>query len=561
MVKVLGGSSLLLEKVISKDSIIKGINQQLEDLINYFEEQLQLLETENSVLKQELLTHKKLLTDKENQIRELTEKVLQQRLKDEDTPKQFSVLQLIQMFPHYISESERLFKQQKNKECIKIVSKLMEVMDQKAYSSSGGNNLVTLSKELIKSDFQKGSEIEELFIKVFYFISMFHQKDEIRKFLSNNITQVTRMVMKTENETLIAELGSILFMKKELQNNLGDFLTLISHHWENLVKKVDQKSLIKILWLDLILNKEKPILNKKDINEEWVDQNLPEVQLYHLYREVIFNQTDISKFSTQIKKLKEKVTVFSSDEKNRLFGNLNNILGEQAKKNRLNEKSKEIINKPKKLRKMSFVTKLPTENLILPGTEIALKDEWVALSVYKDIYTKEPFKYIKAKVLTYNENSKAFVTEQLIQVIKKEAGKNRVDIRDQNDNLKQHHPVKSIPTIVTKKEEQPFVWPSTEIKGQKVEEKGQFNEESELKKLGYQITGTTREKRWRILTTAVKTLGLRKVAYQIAHNVKLRKGQKDGEKKFVYAITEWEYDLAKLKQQYYKNDFSWPNTK
>lgn len=87
-----------------------------------------------------------------------------------------------------------------------------------------------------------------------------------------------------------------------------------------------------------------------------------------------------------------------------------------------------------------------------------------------------------------------------------------------------------------------------------------LNMESELKRLGYQITGLTRTKRWIILEQAVRKLGLKRVAYTIAHHVKLRKGQKDGERKFSYSITEWEYDLSQLKEKYYKNDFSWPKT-
>ena len=92
-------------------------------------------------------------------------------------------------------------------------------------------------------------------------------------------------------------------------------------------------------------------------------------------------------------------------------------------------------------------------------------------------------------------------------------------------------------------------------------EKGQLNEESELKRIGYQITGLTKEKRWTMLEKTVKQLGLKKVAYTIAQNVKLRKGQKNGETKFKYSISEWEYDLAKLKKHYYKNQFTWPSTK
>lgn len=53
---------------------------------------------------------------------------------------------------------------------------------------------------------------------------------------------------------------------------------------------------------------------------------------------------------------------------------------------------------------------------------------------------------------------------------------------------------------------------------------------------------------------------LKKIAYTIAGNVKLRKGQKNGRRKFKYAITEWAYDLARLKQTYYKNNFTWPKT-
>ena len=88
-----------------------------------------------------------------------------------------------------------------------------------------------------------------------------------------------------------------------------------------------------------------------------------------------------------------------------------------------------------------------------------------------------------------------------------------------------------------------------------------MHEESELKKIGYQITGLNREKRWTLLEKAVKQIGLKRVAYTIAQNVKLRKGQKNGEVKYKYAITEWEYDLAKLKKHFYRNDFYWPSTK
>ena len=70
--------------------------------------------------------------------------------------------------------------------------------------------------------------------------------------------------------------------------------------------------------------------------------------------------------------------------------------------------------------------------------------------------------------------------------------------------------------------------------------------------MGYQITKMTRAKRWDILQKAVPAIGLRKVAYTIAGNVKLRKGQRNGKQKFIHAITEWEHDLAELKKNIIK---------
>jgi uncharacterized coiled-coil protein SlyX len=106
-----------------------------------------------------------------------------------------------------------------------------------------------------------------------------------------------------------------------------------------------------------------------------------------------------------------------------------------------------------------------------------------------------------------------------------------------------------------------FSWPKTEVEvsssDSNLNEKT-LNEKSELMLTGYRITGLTRSKRWLVLQKAVPQLGLKKVVYTIAYNVKLRKGQKNGTKKFQYAISEWKHDLNKLRKHYYKEDFNWP---
>ncbi|OLO26784.1 hypothetical protein BTR23_22125 [Alkalihalophilus pseudofirmus] len=116
----------------------------------------------------------------------------------------------------------------------------------------------------------------------------------------------------------------------------------------------------------------------------------------------------------------------------------------------------------------------------------------------------------------------------------------------------------------TSDDELQFKWPSTEVNDSRAQADNdlELNSKSELRKLGYQITGLTRVKRWEILENkAVPELGLKKVAYTIAYFVRGRKSMKNGEIKNRNSITEWEYDLNRLKEKFYNHDFSWPSTK
>ena len=107
-----------------------------------------------------------------------------------------------------------------------------------------------------------------------------------------------------------------------------------------------------------------------------------------------------------------------------------------------------------------------------------------------------------------------------------------------------------------------FTWPSTELSGNEYTNDNQkLNEKSELRKMGYQISGMSKIKRWEVLDRAVPVLGLRDIAYTIAFLVKSRKGQENGEVKYKDSIFKWEKDLDMLKEKYYRNDFTWPSTR
>lgn len=112
----------------------------------------------------------------------------------------------------------------------------------------------------------------------------------------------------------------------------------------------------------------------------------------------------------------------------------------------------------------------------------------------------------------------------------------------------------------------PIAWPSTTAleTTQRATAPGTFATESTLHQLGYRITGLSRERRWAILThAAVPTLGLQQVAETIAGLVRARKRQRGGRERYANAITEWEHDLARLKQEYWARAgrrFPWPSS-
>lgn len=86
-----------------------------------------------------------------------------------------------------------------------------------------------------------------------------------------------------------------------------------------------------------------------------------------------------------------------------------------------------------------------------------------------------------------------------------------------------------------------------------------FKEETTLHRLGYKITGLNRIQRWEVLISeAIPQMLLKDIVFTIARNIRLRKSQVGGKSKFAYAIAEWEHDLKRLKKEYYRSNFTWP---
>ncbi len=80
-------------------------------------------------------------------------------------------------------------------------------------------------------------------------------------------------------------------------------------------------------------------------------------------------------------------------------------------------------------------------------------------------------------------------------------------------------------------------------------------EESDLRKTGYTIQLSRRE-RWDILTTtAIPQLGLEHVVGMIAWYMRTHNPER-----YARACAEWSWDLQQLKATFYQNQFRWPDT-
>lgn len=206
---------------------------------------------------------------------------------------------------------------------------------------------------------------------------------------------------------------------------------------------------------------------------------------------------------------------------------------------------------------VNTIIRLSPKNLPkdLPLQKINQKAQ-VYLAIYENNEMKKMTKKILIDVLFYKGREETYVTKPTLKKIRAEAGSDYFHLID-NKNTPKNKPFKKPKARNSTMLAQPTTGVS-EIVNDTPKDLNGFNEKSALMRMGYQITGSTKEQRWIVLKRAVPALGLKKVTYTIANNIRLRKGQKNGRNKFSYAISQWEHDLHKLKQTYYKKDFPWP---
>lgn len=414
--------------------------------------------------------------------------------------------------------------------------------------------LLSFILQFFNMKYEDSIDLDYLYRVVMSVLQQMPETHDVEMFLHNNNEVISDRILDLNDPCLISELA-VTHFRKNLPTILSTYLNKVIDQWDFLDANIDQRSFIRLFWITFNLGLDKPFINVLDESAAFLEGDLPEAKIFTVYQNP--NLDPVSK-KVEIEGLKRKLRYFDKEESKLIFPSLDKRLVKmimKANTNKLRNESSQETSVPSSVRKMMYVVKLPNENPVFPGTKATLTHEWIQLAFFNDVFFNSPPKYVSVKVLSQNQTGKVYVTSSILQEIKSMIGRKKfIDVR--SFEAKGNEAINNMSGN--------FHWPSTEIIGNGIidsNENSLLNEVSDLKRIGYQITGLTREKRWLLLEKAVKQLGLKKVAYTIAQNVKLRKGQKNGERKFSYAISEWEYDLSKLKKHFYKNEFTWPSTK
>ena len=418
------------------------------------------------------------------------------------------------------------------------------------------NDFGRILLEILKTPFN--SKREEIYLYSLKILNIFGQNTSLRKelivLLPNSHQRIEANIYECFDLNLLID-----FLRLCILYNLNgkEIYEDVIIDWEFWGEKIDYQLFSTLLWYGVIFQVDKKLLEAVTNSAEYLSLNKTEVQLYK-------DINDINSYNKQLNKRINNLTQFTMLERQKIIEtfdkkmNLEKPVADKILKSAT--QPKEVPNVAKPLRKLAKVFKIDLVNVLDHINRNELKKEQVELAVYPNAYVNEPARYIKVNVYSINGKGPVYVDEEQIIEIRKLSSPHCVVVQDQIKNDKGNKTIIT-PTTQTNKGTD-FIWPTTEVKqtSQSGNEDVQLNDKSDLRKLGYQITGVSRSKRWDILQKAVGQLGLRKVAYTIASNVRLRKGQKNGLNKFSFSISEWEYDLKRLKEKYYKHNFTWPST-
>ncbi|MCM3569311.1 hypothetical protein [Neobacillus mesonae] len=529
----------------SLDQIISNLEMELQQLLAAYKEQIVTLELENKNLRYEI---EKINNEKSTLLEELRNIKNSKPLIEKNHSYSSSTLDHSLLLLSEFNESIE-------KEDLETVHYSLELLCKNPIHLPNDdsdirifvNNIFHLVKaiKVLENEF-----IDKIVANFFKLLSTLRSKQTayLTHFLKENYPELLDCSLNlNEPKTIIRFLK--LLMDYQFEVELAEALShIIKVEWSFLDFNVSKAEFCFFLWYAYLFDLDGELLVKTHESKKWLDVKNSVFQLYSYLLDCIKKQkVKDKKWQNELIQRFKQNKVFNMKETERILEKVHydfdNIVI-----------TKDPLKFPTYEKALHMVDTVKLNQLII---DLQLKKKDVFVPIYSNkslnifngeyhnvtVYLKEGSK----------KKKKAFITFEDVEEIHKKVKPGRIKA------------VKYVEPQTKKTINKPIVtikWPSTDLRDKPKhpsQEQTALNENSELKKQGYQITGLTRAERWSILQKAVPALGLKKVAYTIANNIRLRKGQKNGQRKFSYAIGEWELDLAKLKKTYYQKDFTWPS--
>lgn len=316
---------------------------------------------------------------------------------------------------------------------------------------------------------------------------------------------------------------------------------LLNVEWSFIDASLRKEEFVFFLWYSYLFDLDQDLIEKSNQSLQWFNEDSTELAFYFYFSKEKNIQGEKYKFKANQFMNGKILTIY---EKKLILKKVEKYFWKSI------QTKKEVVIYKKPIQIIS------NREFYSYNKQYKLERQRISLPLYQKQNLHQIYFYIETdKVFISQKDGSAFLYEEDYKKLLKENSPLVIKISQLNSKSVNQN-------SIYQREDVSFAWPSTDVKSKDVTRKNtednSMNETSALKKLGYQITGVTRAQRWRSLESAVPKLGLKKVVQIISYNIKLRKGQKNGEKKFSYAISEWEHDLAKLKKHYYKQEFKWP---
>lgn len=390
-------------------------------------------------------------------------------------------------------------------------------------------------------------------------------RDSVHEYLQANHAKLNQLTANMNApELILAYLYTLLAF--DYYYPVRDMMEyLLEKEWPFLDSKLQEAQFARFLWLTFYLSMDDVLLEGSEQSKYYMEQaDLPELILYKKYYAAKADKQNSIQAGDGFIPLMEQSSLFEEHEKAKLWEEIIRFL--QAGTGT----SASTLKSPLNINKVSSVWQIKNTTDHCPHcSQSKLMKEQVLVDGFKR-HSDQAQKQVMFELYTCGKCERVYtydsLNKKLNSALEPYRCKIKLDPLDYPPKQAAPKPLTAKASKVVTKQIVPatnagFRWPTTEAnesKGQSDKE-GNFKLETDLHRLGYKITGLNRLQRWDILVRkAIPKLTLKEIAYTIARNIRLRKSQAGGKTKFAYAIAEWEHDLKRLKQEYYKSNFTWP---